>query len=393
MLDRSVYDKIGTAVLEYGRDTARYKELGNIRAVVDPFTGNFVLLNYTDEATYGKTWNDVERASRGLIYDLRNGQPVAIPFPKFFNVNETPETKLEALPESGYEVTRKLDGSMGILFYDGNSYRIATRGSFASEQAQWATDYWNANYGHLKPYKWTLLFEIVYNENPGGPVLRYDDSMRGLHLIGAIDREDLRDLSHVELEHLANGNLPVVDLEYTTNLLTVYESLQVLKGVEGFVVRFEDGLRVKFKTADYVARHKIVSRLTPKMVRELMLLNESSVIEYIKSIPDELQSVGQGYYDTIKSRVTNDAMRIRQEFYQHYYVAVNENWQKHGSNDIKSREFRATFAQRLKDHVPGELHSHMWSLLNNKPIEPILMKNLDLKQLFGEEANEPTGTE
>jgi hypothetical protein len=89
MLDRSVYDKIGAAVLEYGRDTARYKELGNIRAVVDPFTGNFVLLNYTDEATYGKTWNDVERASRGLIYDLRNGQPVAIPFPKFFNVNET----------------------------------------------------------------------------------------------------------------------------------------------------------------------------------------------------------------------------------------------------------------------------------------------------------------
>lgn len=389
MLDYNVYAKIGDFVKQYGAATELYKQLGNIKATLDPYTGRFILLNYTNDATYGKTWTDVERACRGLIYDIMTGDPVAIPFPKFFNVNETAETQLEQLPETDFEVTNKLDGSMGILFHDGTQYRIATRGSFTSEQAVWATQYWQQHYSDLHPSGYTLLFEIIYPENQ--IVLPYGPEMTGLHLIGAVDRHNMRDLSHIELEMITrNTKLPVVPVYHSTNLISLYESLKLLQNIEGFVVRFADGTRVKMKTDDYVTKHKLVSKLTPKTIRELMLLGDSTAIEYIKSIPDELQPLATSYYESIKNRVRDNVRKVKQAYYLEYYAAIDENWKKYGFNDTKSREFRNTFSQRLQQNVPNAQHGLMWSLLNNKSIDAILLKNLDLKELFGDNADADT---
>ena len=66
------------------------------------------------------------------------------------------------------EVTGKMDGSMGLLFWDGARWRVSTKGSFASSQGAWATAWANdpANLNQAGLRKgWTYLVEIIYSEN------------------------------------------------------------------------------------------------------------------------------------------------------------------------------------------------------------------------------------
>ena len=102
---------------------------------------------YTQKCVYEKAWDKYTKMSRGLIINLKTGEIVARPFTKFFNLNETDETKLKNLPREEPEVTEKLDGSLGILYCDEGQYFITTKGTFYSEQGQWATEYFRKKFG------------------------------------------------------------------------------------------------------------------------------------------------------------------------------------------------------------------------------------------------------
>src|SRR5258708_3429749 len=160
------------AVKRYGPYPNLYKELGFIR-VVRHDTEPYLLFNYTEEAMFKNTWNDVERVSRGLIVNYLTYELVALPFTKFFGLEQQPETSLLNLPSSECEVTAKMDGSLGILYWCSDGPAIATRGSFTSDQAIWATKFLRERFdlsGLDRDI--TLLFEIIYPENR--VVLDYD---------------------------------------------------------------------------------------------------------------------------------------------------------------------------------------------------------------------------
>lgn len=125
------------------------------------------LYNYTRKCTYEKMWNEVTLLCRGLVLD-KNKNIVALPLRKFFNYEEYGTEIIEnELRGKKYHVYDKVDGSCGILVeYEGN-YMIATRGSFESEQAIWATKLLNEKYldkvKTLDTDNYTYVFEIVYN--------------------------------------------------------------------------------------------------------------------------------------------------------------------------------------------------------------------------------------
>jgi len=102
--------------------------------------GDLALFNYSEKCTYGRVWDDITLQCRGLIVNRHTGEVVERPFPKFFNLGE--QLNYGQLPQDlTYQVFEKVDGSLGILYRHEFSYRIATRGSFTSEQALWATDF------------------------------------------------------------------------------------------------------------------------------------------------------------------------------------------------------------------------------------------------------------
>src|SRR5271156_1066714 len=113
------------------------------------------IYNYTHLAQYdGKAWGDgTIDYCRGLIVDNEDNI-IARPFKKFHNLNTAsmPETLVENLPLELPEITKKMDGSLGIWYPDGTpAGAIATRGSFTSPQALWATKWWKMHVAKFDP--------------------------------------------------------------------------------------------------------------------------------------------------------------------------------------------------------------------------------------------------
>lgn len=116
------------------------------------------IYNYSRTCQYENIWDSITTQCRGLVLD-NEGNVIAKPFPKFFNLEQH---KPEEIPNEPFEVFEKLDGSIIICFFYNNEWMFASKGSFISEQAEMA-------YKLSKKYdlnklnkRYTYIFEIIY---------------------------------------------------------------------------------------------------------------------------------------------------------------------------------------------------------------------------------------
>jgi len=237
---------------------------GYIKEVIN---GDLILLSYTDKCTYDKAWNETTLHSRGLIYDTKKRELVALPFKKFFNLSELdPEKQKDIVsgipPYNKYKVQRKHDGSLGIAFNHNDKWRVATRGSFTSEQAIKAQEMLESKYDMSKIDKdLTILVEIIYPENR--IVTDYGDQEK-LILLAIFNRKSEEELTNFELQL----NARYMDMELTQEYeYTIKEMIKLQKTLskdeEGFVVRFNNGERIKIKGEEYLKHHRLLSQITP----------------------------------------------------------------------------------------------------------------------------------
>jgi RNA ligase len=155
---------------------------GNVRLQRHP-QRPYVIYNYTEACQYAGAWTRVTLACRGLIVDESTGRVLARPWPKFFNHNEPHAPALAA--DAPVVVTDKADGSLGVLYRDGDEVAVATRGSFASEQALHATRVLRERYpDFVPPAGLTVLVEIIY---PGNRIVLDYGGLDDLVLLGAVE--------------------------------------------------------------------------------------------------------------------------------------------------------------------------------------------------------------
>jgi len=241
--------------------------------------------NYTQRCQWEKAWNETSLQCRGLITDL-SGNVVCRPFPKFFNLSEhlAPDSKLPSINWSqDFYVSEKLDGSLGIVYPTPGGPRMATRGSFISEQAERGTAMLNRFAGREFRQFHTYLFEIIYAENR--IVLDYGNK-EALVLLDIIDNHTGKGLPRNMLEMEAHwlGCEVVPSHSLTTAELANYQSDE--ENREGVVVRFEDGTRIKIKLEEYCRLHRLITGVNAKHVWEL-LSSGKSIDELIDRVPDE----------------------------------------------------------------------------------------------------------
>lgn len=229
------------------------------------------IFNYTEQAVYSRTWNAATTVCRGLIVD-DNDLVLARPWPKFFNYGEHTDDTLDL--DSPVEVTDKADGSLGILYPTPDGPAIATRGSFASEQAQHASVVYRERYADqwLPVPGWTYLFEIIYPANR--IVLDYgpkDD----LVLLGAVEIPTGTAVGPID-ELCSGWPGPRIEVHAHRTLAEALAAEPRLNA-EGLVVRYLPdsltggklaGTMVKLKQADYVVLHRIVTGLTDRRLWE-----------------------------------------------------------------------------------------------------------------------------
>jgi RNA ligase len=285
------------------------QDQGYVRVNTHPDDPELFILNYTEKAAYEGVWNNVTLNCRGLIVDAGDWI-IARPFPKFFNYGQ-PGCPVIDLDEPA-RASDKMDGSLGILYreHDTGKYAIATRGSFASDQAIHATEILRTKYADYVPPKGiTLLFEIIYPENR--IVCDYGD-MDDLVLLGSVD--------------IINGdNWDAADLDWdwpgpkaeSFPYETMREALaaEPRHGKEGYVVHLLiSDVRVKIKQEDYIALHRIVTGLNARSVWEAMLTD--SVDELIEKIPDEFHGFIRGVQKDIEDEVMSNLVEAHTAYFQ-----------------------------------------------------------------------------
>jgi len=233
------------------------------------------LYNYTDKAQFSKVWNEVTLVCRGLITDYE-GNIVARPFPKFFNHFES-EMELE----NEVEVTDKIDGSLGILYFVNKQPFIATRGSFTSKQAVHAGEIYRGRYAEIFKAQVgiTYLFEIVYPENK--IVVDYADT-DDLILLGGVVNSTGESISAESIGWPG----PKVSV-YKFNSYAEALKAEPRSNAEGLVVRsLRSGQRIKIKQEEYVRLHLLLSNLSERRVWET-LSSGSSLEVFLEGVPDE----------------------------------------------------------------------------------------------------------
>lgn len=251
---------------------------GYVRVQTHP-TLPLCIANYSEKAQYERVWNEVTLQCRGLIYD-HDGAIVARPYAKFFNYGDDENTGPLDL-NAAVQVTDKLDGSLGIAYPTPDGPAIATRGSFASDQALHATELLRSKYPAWRTVAGlTHLFEIIYPDNR--IVIDYA-GIDELCLHGIVDIPTGVPFVPSRLATTWHG--PIVQ---TFPYETLAEALAAKPrpNAEGFVVRFDGGKMVKLKQDDYVALHRIVTGLNARTVWE-WLGDGKTVGDLCATLPDE----------------------------------------------------------------------------------------------------------
>ncbi|MFF4791888.1 RNA ligase [Streptomyces sp. NPDC001276] len=259
-------------------DLAAAIEAGHITRRQHP-TLPLSILTYTRSCQYGRHWNPTTIACRGLIVEDTTDRVIAKPFPKFFGVQEHALGHDYAPPlptDEPFEVYDKVDGSLGIVFWYAGRWHVASKGSFTSEQAQWAQAWIDdRDTAWLIPGT-TYLAEIVYPENR--IVVDYH-GRRDLVLLAAHDITG----RELRLAYVTEDWKPIGSVVKTWGQLPLAQLLELAAAnqtpdgrpasgmdAEGYVIRYASGLRAKAKLSEYVRLHKVLTGITERDIWRML---------------------------------------------------------------------------------------------------------------------------
>lgn len=280
----------------------QFAQDNSVYCIQSPKYPNLVMLHYLDDCQWNNIWTEFSLMSRGLIVDLETKVIVAHPFNKFFNMGQVPETSYENLKgKIPFEVSEKLDGSMIIVFRNPRTGELATtsKGSFDSQHGAYALQFLPEvlkTCGNLVD-NYTFIFELIspkfqividYKKKVGYP--------EGLYLIGIRDKTSEEDWSYSSVQKWAETfGVPTFKrykFDSLDSLIETSKTLPVLE--EGYVIRFNDGLRVKIKGPEYLRVHKFLSKLSDKYLIEALISGDDKILidlapeEYRQDIVDKI---------------------------------------------------------------------------------------------------------
>lgn len=350
-----------------------WKQYGDVNAVKHPDNG-MILFNYTQQCQWKSPaeWNWFERHARGLIFDAE-GTVVARPFRKFWNYGQVEPSADSSL----LSVAEKMDGSLGILYWDGKEPHVATRGSFTSDQALWASEYLR-NYAddarmlRASAPTVTWLFEIIYPDNR--VVVDYGGE-QGLWLIGGIDRIQGWDLTEDELDSVAM-RLKHIRRPKIYHLYNLEDALAAVKVMtahqEGLVLRFSDGERYKVKGDAYLLAHRIMTGCNFKRV--LTAVEQGKYEEMIEGVPDEFLDMVKRY----RHEIERECLAIES--------GIDLNLKLAPDGDRKA------FALWVQANYPKEQWRYFFARKDGKDIRPLIYR-YGFENREDDVQAEPTGEE
>jgi RNA ligase len=250
----------------------------------------------------------------------KNNQKIFLSIPKFFNINEVPETQENVLKTKVIKkVQEKLDGSLIQPVQICGEIKMKSKQSFDNSQAELAQnilefdpeleffilDCWDNDF--------YPLFELVGPDNR--VVLDYNKNELVLIAVRTKTGEFI-DIDKFNYKRRAKS--------YTKTLDELIHSAKNDKNIEGYVVKFTDGSVVKIKTLDYLEKHKITDESNSYKILLKRILQEDMDDVYTVINPERLDEIRK-----IEKKV--------QDYVLHYITEIQEIIKEnHSISDRKS---------------------------------------------------------
>ena len=316
------------------------------------------IYNYSKTCSLEGMWNEATLQCRGVIVD-KDYNILARPFAKFFNYEEIEDKSV--IPGGAAIAYEKIDGSLGITYWIDNVPYIATRGSFVSEQAIHAnsilhSDKYKGLWDFMRTNRgFTFLFEIVYPENR--IVVDYGD-MDDIILLAIINNE------HPENE---------IDIEFYKNYFNtakcygVFENwLNIRNEIsgdnrEGFVLRFENGFRLKMKYEDYFRLHRLRAYLTKKHIFEFVETGRLEELdEMVAQFDEEIKMLVENILNEFTDRFNEIEAEAKSEYKDFdtdkeaaFYFNTCK-WRSILFNMRKGKPYDYLIFRQIKSEIKGE---------------------------------------
>lgn len=225
------------------------------------------IVKYTKEQFFKHPWNDfLINNCRGHVY-RSDGTIVSMPMPKVFNINEYIYSSIDVVnlllqqykPEE-IELIEKLNGHLCILFHDGEEWINTTSGTFDGDfvpldrkvlEDTGFIEFLNNNVDQFQGY--TFCFEVIASYDQHlmfSQTIERTDGKDTVFLLYAY-HPDKGDISYDDLMIISQKSNILVPRKFT---LPKYDIMDLLnhENIEGYILRFPNNLRVKFKTTWYL---------------------------------------------------------------------------------------------------------------------------------------------
>lgn len=343
------------------------------------------MLTYGRRAVQENLWDDVTTRCRGLIVHRDTGEVVARPFFKFFNLGTAnmPETNPEnwtAFPDPGGdpEVWEKMDGFLATAYQYNGEWFVASKGSFHSTHAKWATAWYRAHVGVAEgeaqwPEGYTPVFEGICSSLR--IVVNYE--FEGLVLLALVKNETGEEMNQTSLRVWANAN----GVRTPTLFLRTWQEARALsldtdaKNFEGYVLTWrrpgQTPFRLKVKYVDYLRLHRMVSGVSAKAIYNCLAGNEykgdldewcnESTPWFSKFVTKWVRAL-QAEHDRISGRA--------QSLYDKALAAVNRN------ENRNMGAIRKDFAEFFNRPEHKDVAGVLFAMLDGKDVERVIWKQV-----------------
>jgi RNA ligase len=284
-------------------------EAGHVTRKAHP-TLPLSIYTYTRDVQYSHAWTPVTMQCRGLVVDDNTGAVVALPFPKIFvTAMHGVHDFAPALPAEPFEIFEKADGSLIIVFHYDGRWHAASKGSFISEQAEWAQNQLAACDLSILDPGLTYLAEAIY---PGNRIVVDYRDREDLVLLAAYRPADgTEELLSTITPHWTEIG-PVVHTWGLQSDITALEELAAasttLDGItvggteeEGYVIRFASGLRAKIKLSSYLTLHRLFTGTNERTIWEVLASGQDPAVLF-DTVPDEFADWARGIADNLREQ-------------------------------------------------------------------------------------------
>lgn len=345
----------------------------------------FTVINYVVQT--GSTFDrdngwEVRRECRGIIFCNETGKVISRPAHKFFNVSEREETDIHNIDISqDHIILDKLDGSFIRPFRTADGVmRVGTKMG-ETEIADMAKPFFEKE-NYKKFAEWccdndlTPVFEFMSRKNR--IVIDYGEEDQ-LVLLFMRHNTTGEYLPYNEMVKAKTHGIEVVEAHEATFSVEFLDYVHGLSGVEGFVVRFDDGHMVKIKCLEYLKFHRAMDSIIQEKNVWSMIIDEQ--VDDIKSfLPEDDRGRVEEFEDrlwkAIDKRINNT---------ESVYIAIMaklNNWD-FSMFDDPGRERQKMFATEFAVNYDSPIKSLLFEMYAGSDSRTVVMnwlrKNLSTK--------------